>query len=86
MFRNLSKRIELVTPVFSMSAKKRLWECLDICLRDQRQAWELGADGSWQRVRPEGNRDSCDGLGTHQVPMNLACQRAHVSVERKDTT
>ena len=55
-------------------------------LRDQRQAWELATDGSWQRARPEGNRDSFDGLGTHQLLMNLAYQRAHVSVERKDTT
>jgi polyphosphate kinase len=84
MFRNLSKRIELVTPVFSVAAKKRLWECLDICLRDERQAWELATDGSWQRVRSEGSRDS-SGPGTHQLLMNLACQRAHVPIAHNDT-
>ena len=39
MFRNLSKRVEVVTPVFAMEAKERLWEILDICMRDRRQSW-----------------------------------------------
>lgn len=77
MFRNLSKRIELVTPVHAPSAKKRLWECLDICLRDRRQAWELAADGSWSQLRPEGNSACDDGLGTQYVLMNRARERAN---------
>src|SRR5271156_104126 len=42
MFRNLSKRIEVVTPVRADGLKQRLWEILDICLRDKREAWEIG--------------------------------------------
>jgi polyphosphate kinase len=76
MFRNLSNRIELVTPVSAASAKKRLWECLDICLRDRRQAWELAADGSWSQVRTDGNPDSDDNAGTHHILMNRARERA----------
>ena len=41
MRRNLSKRIEVVTPVLAHGPRKRLWEILDICLRDGRQAWVL---------------------------------------------
>jgi polyphosphate kinase len=78
MFRNLSKRIELVTPVYATASKKRLWECLDICLHDRRQAWELAADGSWFQLRPEGTAAAADGFGTHQTLMNHARERAHV--------
>ena len=34
MYRNLSKRVEVVTPIFAHGPRKRLWEFLDICLRD----------------------------------------------------
>src|SRR6202000_3240381 len=47
MFRNLSKRIEVVTPIFAEDLKQRLWEILDICLRDRRLAWVLGPDGNY---------------------------------------
>jgi polyphosphate kinase len=58
MFRNLSKRVEVVTPITSIGGKARLWEILDICLRDRRQAWQLESDGvqpiasgrSWRRT------------------------------------
>ena len=39
MYRNLSKRIEVVTPVQAPAAERTLWEVLDILLRDRRQAW-----------------------------------------------
>jgi polyphosphate kinase len=50
MFRNLSGRIEIVTPVHDSVAKQRLWEVLDINLRDRRQSWLLGADGTYSRA------------------------------------
>ena len=52
MFRNLSKRIEVVTPIFAAGPKQRLWEILDICLRDQREAWVLEPDGKYEQLRP----------------------------------
>ena len=76
MFRNLSRRVEVVTPVFAAGAKERLWECLDICLRDRRQAWILDADGVWSQSKPEGKPQSPEVLGTHQTLMNLARSRA----------
>jgi len=78
MFRNLSKRIELVTPVYAASAKRRLWECLDICLRDQRQAWELAADGFWSQLHPDGHSAGDGSLGTHAILIHRARERAHV--------
>jgi polyphosphate kinase len=79
MFRNLSKRVEVVAPVFAANARERLWECLDICLRDRRQAWTLGSDGSWSQLQPEGDDpESPEVIGTHAVLMNLARARAEV--------
>jgi polyphosphate kinase len=76
MYRNLSKRVEVVTPVFADGNKERLWDFLDICLRDRRQAWALAADGSWSQLRPEGDAAAPEALGTHQVMMNLARAQA----------
>jgi len=50
MFRNLSGRIEVVTPVLAAAPKERLWEILEINLRDRRQAWILDSDGSYSRM------------------------------------
>jgi len=50
MFRNLSKRIEVVTPVLAEGSRKKLWEILDICLRDGRQAWILDSDGTYSQL------------------------------------
>src|ERR1700733_10336739 len=51
MFRNLSKRIEVVTPVLAAGPRQRLWEILDICLHDHREAWVLGTDGRDEQLR-----------------------------------
>ena len=59
MYRNLSKRIEVVTPITAGTPKQRLWEILDICLRDRRQAWMLGSDGRYTRD------EAADDAGTH---------------------
>ena len=78
MFRNLSKRVEVVTPVFARSGRERLWDFLEICLRDRRQAWILGSDGAWTQSQPEGDGDGPEALGTHVVLMNRARARAEI--------
>jgi len=80
MFRNLSKRVEVVTPIFAAAGKERLWEFLDICLRDRRQAWILADDGTWTQLRPgadEAEADAPEVVGTHQALMNLATAHAN---------
>lgn len=72
MFRNLSKRIEVVTPVFAAGPKQRLWEILDIGLRDQRQAWVLGPDGNYVQLHPNEAATGSEEVGTHQTLMNIA--------------
>jgi len=76
MVRNLSKRVEVVTPIFSRNHKEKLQEFLDVCLNDRRQAWVLGSDGAYTQLRPAQDSDSRTNLGTHQVMMNLMRARA----------
>ena len=54
MYRNLSTRVEVVTPILERADKEKLWGMLDVCLRNRRQAWVLGADGRYSKVTPDG--------------------------------
>ncbi|XWK87147.1 MAG: polyphosphate kinase 1 [Phormidium sp.] len=55
MNRNLSRRVEAVTPVKDLNLSKDLQEILGIMLSDNRQAWELQSDGSYVQRRPSDN-------------------------------
>ena len=76
MFRNLSKRIEVVTPVRAAGPRQRLWEILYICLHDRREAWVLDPDGKYVQLRPESGAIGPEAAGTHQTLMDLALARA----------
>jgi len=78
MSRNLSKRIEVVTPIRAAAGKQKLWEVLDACLRDRRQAWTLDADGRYTRLHPEGDGHGPETLGAQQTLMNLTRERMSV--------
>jgi len=78
MFRNLSRRIEVVTPVTARGPKERLWEILDICLRDQRQAWVLDSGGAYRQLRPEGTGGGPESAGTHATLMELTRRRSEL--------
>ncbi len=73
MSRNLSRRVEAAVPIEDVALRVRLKELLETLLADNRQAWDLAADGSWQQRRPaagEGDR------GTHALLMELTRQRS----------
>jgi polyphosphate kinase len=78
MFRNLSKRIEVVTPILARGPKERLWEILDISLRDERQAWVLGPDAKYVQLHPHEGGCGPEASGTHQTLMDLTRARATV--------
>jgi polyphosphate kinase len=72
MPRNLDHRVEAVTPVDDPDLTDRLQEILDVMLADNVQAWELGSDGTWQRLAPaEGERP----VATHRLLRELALRR-----------
>jgi len=77
MYRNLSRRVEVVTPVTALGLKERLWEILDICLRDRRQAWLLDGDGRYARVCSDGAAEADDSTATHAILMELTRRRSH---------
>jgi polyphosphate kinase len=52
MPRNLDHRIEVVVPVEDTQARNELESIFKALLADNSQAWELGADGAWERLRP----------------------------------
>lgn len=52
MNRNLFHRVETCFPIESARLRKRLLQELDYYLEDNANAWELLADGSYQRVQP----------------------------------
>ena len=70
MYRNLNNRVECITPIYEPGLRARLKEILDIMLSDQRQAWDMHADGSYvQRTPDPGNEKSA--RGTHERLMRL---------------
>lgn len=72
MYRNLSKRVEVVTPVFAKEAKQKLWEILDIMLRDRRQAWMLQQDGAYSQLQPGEAAAGPEAVGSHATLMEIA--------------
>jgi polyphosphate kinase len=51
MDRNLSRRVEAVTPVNSPALRERLWEVLQVQLEDERNAWRMQPDGTYVRLQ-----------------------------------
>jgi len=54
MPRNFFRRVEVAFPIESAELRRKvLEECLDLPLSDNTQAWRLGSDGTYTRVKPE---------------------------------
>jgi polyphosphate kinase len=51
MPRNLDTRVELLAPVDDPALRAEVLEALELCLAEEANAWELGADGTWTRRR-----------------------------------
>ncbi|MEB3278739.1 MAG: polyphosphate kinase 1 [Lyngbya sp.] len=67
MPRNLDRRVEAITPIEDAEIAKDLQEILGIMLSDNRQAWDLKADGEYVR-----RRCSDKELSAHQILMETA--------------
>ena len=65
MPRNLDRRVEVMVPILDRQLHERLHSVLSTCLRDNRQAWVLGADGTYRRRQPDGEAEQ----STHQALM-----------------
>jgi polyphosphate kinase len=76
MVRNLSNRVEVVTPVIRNCHKAKLWEFLEICLADRRQAWVLSSSGAYDQLQPDDKSAPSENAGTHQRMIDLMRSRA----------
>jgi len=70
MPRNLDRRVEALSPVIDPDLQFRLDEIFDVLLADDNLAWELTAEGKWQRVA------SSTGIDAHVAFQDLARARA----------
>jgi len=57
MPRNLDRRVEVIVPIEDVTLHRQLHSLLETCLRDNRQAWDLGGDGVYRRRQPEGKKE-----------------------------
>ena len=55
MERNFFRRVEIAFPIRDAELRDRILQDLEICLRDDSQAWELGPDGRYIRLLPGGD-------------------------------
>ncbi len=56
MPRNLDRRVELLVPVEDPACRDRLIAILQVCLRDNVNAWRLLPDGTYERLSPDGQQ------------------------------
>ena len=64
MPRNFDRRVEAVTPIDDVALHPRLHSLLAVCLGDNRQAWDLAADGTYTQRMPA---DGEPIRATHQL-------------------
>ncbi len=57
MPRNLDTRVELAVPIESDDLRAEILEALDLYFADTRNAWDLAADGTWERRAWDGNAE-----------------------------
>ena len=69
MPRNLDRRVEAVTPVLAEPLRRELMNILEISLKDNRQAWKMCPDGTYDQVQPGPDEPE---ISTHDQLMEQA--------------
>lgn len=82
MTRNLNRRVELLVPVEDEAARRRLIEILNCCFQDNVKASVLQPDGSYQRVRSDGQQLA---QRSQEVLYRLACEAVADAAQSKRT-
>ncbi|WP_019506920.1 polyphosphate kinase 1 [Pleurocapsa sp. PCC 7319] len=75
MTRNLSRRVEAVTPIDSPEIFGDLQEILGVMLADNRKAWELQSDGTFIQRKPKKDEEI---RSTHDTFMEMTLQSAGI--------
>ncbi|RUR74160.1 polyphosphate kinase [Nostoc sp. PCC 7120 = FACHB-418] len=82
MSRNLDRRVEVITPIKDPDIAKDLQEILGILLADNRQAWDLQADGSYIQRLPGEN---CPETNSQKTLMNMALRSTGIATNLIDS-
>ncbi len=69
MRRNLSNRVEAITPIEDPRLQEQLHHILQTSLADYRQAWEMQPDSRYRQRRPPEDKTSAFAEGTHVTLM-----------------
>jgi polyphosphate kinase len=69
MDRNLSRRVEAVTPVKVRHLRERLWDDFVVQLEDRRNAWQMQPDGTYVQLQPGADDSDVARDGTHVTHM-----------------
>lgn len=77
MYRNLHARVEALVPIFERSLKEKLWEVLQVTLKDGRQVWDMDSKGNYVQRNSE-------ALGVHQKLIDLTKNRVKAEQEQKE--
>lgn len=77
MTRNLSRRVEAVTPIESPEMFGDLQEILGVMLADNRKAWELQPDGTFIQRKPQEDEEE---RNSHDTFMEMALQSTGMSL------
>lgn len=78
MYRNLNRRVEVITPVKDSICRQRLWQILHVAQSDERQAWDMDGNGHYVQRQPSSN----DAMaGSHVTLMQLAREAAIVDTQ-----
>ncbi len=76
MTRNLSRRVEAVTPIESPELFSDLQEILGVMLADNRKAWELQSDGTFIQRKPQKGEDA---HSSHDIFTEMALQSTGIT-------
>lgn len=68
MYRNLHARVEAIVPIWDRQLKERLWEILQLSLKDRRQTWDMNSQGSYTQRKS-------DEVGLHSTLVQLTKSR-----------
>lgn len=69
MPRNLDRRVEALVPIEEPSLQTQIAQLLEVCLEDNRQAWEMQPDGTYCQRQPQKGEPK---RGTHKILMKQA--------------
>jgi polyphosphate kinase len=86
MPRNLDRRVEAMVPIEDVQWHRRLQTVLETCLTDNRQAWELGADGQYRRRTPGESLPRATQQTFIKEPWGVAAEAPAPTAPRRATT